>query len=178
LDLGVNITLLLGESSDPFVPNVVGNQGDLNYLWTPDTYLTCTDCEQPICEVPLNTTNYTLVITDAKGCTTSDNLLVTVEKPYIIYVPTAFSPNGDGTNDLLQVMPAIDLEKVNVFRVFNRWGEMVYEAYDFVPAYGQFGWDGYLKGNKSPLDVYIYQVDATFIDGKTMSTRGQSTLLR
>ena len=55
---------------------------------------------------------------------------------------------------------------------------MVYEAYDFVPAYGQFGWDGYLKGNKSPLDVYIYQVDATFIDGKTMSTRGQSTLLR
>ncbi|MBL0077591.1 MAG: PKD domain-containing protein [Bacteroidetes bacterium] len=178
LDLGVNITLLLGESSDPFVPNVVGNQGDLNYLWTPDTYLTCTDCEQPICAVPLNTTNYTLVITDAKGCTTSDNLLVTVEKPYIIYVPTAFSPNGDGTNDLLQVMPAIDLEKVNVFRVFNRWGEMVYEAYDFVPAYGQFGWDGYLKGNKSPLDVYIYQVDATFIDGKTMSTRGQSTLLR
>jgi hypothetical protein len=55
---------------------------------------------------------------------------------------------------------------------------MVYEAYDFEPAYGQFGWDGYLKGNKSPLDVYIYQVDAIFIDGKTMSTRGQSTLLR
>lgn len=75
-------------------------------------------------------------------------------------------------------MPAADIEKISAFRVFNRWGELVFEAYDFVPQFGKYGWDGYLKNKKAPLDVYIYQVDAIFIDGHSESTKGQTTLMR
>ncbi|MBX7227880.1 MAG: gliding motility-associated C-terminal domain-containing protein, partial [Chitinophagales bacterium] len=110
--------------------------------------------------------------------TATDNIGVLVEKTRDIFVPTAFSPNGDGTNDVLQVMPAKSIERVNLFQVFNRWGEKVFEASNYVPQIDTNGWDGNYKEKLQNVDVYVYFVEVTFIDGITGSAKGQVTLMK
>ncbi|MBX7227393.1 MAG: gliding motility-associated C-terminal domain-containing protein, partial [Chitinophagales bacterium] len=176
VDLGVSITLDLGETAT-LEPVVTGNQGSVGYAWTPTDYLSCVDCAQPT-TTPLFDVVYTLVVEDQQACTATDNIGVLVEKTRDIFVPTAFSPNGDGTNDVLQVMPAKSIERVNLFQVFNRWGEKVFEASNYVPQIDTNGWDGSYKEKLQNVDVYVYFVEVTFIDGITGSAKGQVTLMK
>lgn len=89
----------------------------------------------------------------------------------LIGVPNAFSPNGDGINDVIRVegKGIIELE----FRIFNRWGEKVFETND-----KSVGWDGYYKGVLQEMEAYTYSVQAKFIDGTSKSLKGNITLLR
>jgi gliding motility-associated-like protein len=86
-------------------------------------------------------------------------------------VPTGFSPNGDGTNDVLYVRGAA-IETVN-FKVFNRWGELVFETNDM-----KRGWDGNFKGKQQEMDSYAWVLDVMFIDESTVHRTGNVTLLR
>lgn len=89
----------------------------------------------------------------------------------LIGVPNAFSPNGDGVNDFVKVEGKGIVELT--FRIFNRWGEKVYETHDI-----HEGWDGVYKGVLQEMDVFTYAVDATFINGKTVALKGNITLLK
>jgi gliding motility-associated-like protein len=88
-----------------------------------------------------------------------------------IGVPTAFSPNGDGANDVLYVRGAA--VKTVDFRVYNRFGEMVFETTDM-----DIGWDGTYKGKPQEMEAYAWTLDATFIDDSFVSQKGNVTLLR
>jgi gliding motility-associated-like protein len=128
------------------------------------------------------TWNVVLQVTDDHGCTGSVAHSVLVNPVYDITIPNAFTPNPNGgsggsfdPNDLSNDVfyPFIRFVKEFRMRVFNRWGELVFESNDI-----KQGWDGYYRGQLSPQDVYVYQLWVRFTDDKEMQRTGDLTLLR
>jgi gliding motility-associated-like protein len=120
---------------------------------------------------PLVTTLYH-VYGYKNGCRSVDSVWVFVKEPCgNLLLPSAFSPNNDGVNDKLRILNK-NFSKLNWFRVYNRWGELVFEASDFLDA-----WDGTYKDKNQPMGVYAFSV--SFVcSGKTYETQGNVTLVR
>ncbi|HXH18103.1 MAG TPA: gliding motility-associated C-terminal domain-containing protein, partial [Chitinophagales bacterium] len=155
------------------------------YDWSPAQSLSCSTCESPIAS-PESTTLYTLIVTGANGCTgTAASLLVIQDtldpnEPCFtsIYVPNAFSPNGDGYNDQFNVMGR-GITEMHL-RVYNRWGELIFETRSMNLT---DGWDGTYKGKPLNPDVFVYHVEVVFCDGTRLISgspykKGSVTLLR
>ncbi|MBP7273986.1 MAG: gliding motility-associated C-terminal domain-containing protein, partial [Saprospiraceae bacterium] len=94
-----------------------------------------------------------------------------------IFVPTGFTPNGDGNNDLLLVH-GLDDVNINLFRLYDRWGELIYQAENFKTNQTTLGWDGNFRGKPMPTDTYIWYLEAEYEDGRTEKQHGESTLIR
>jgi gliding motility-associated-like protein len=164
-DAGNDTTVYSGTSA-----NLSGSGGQF-YLWSPSDGLSCTDCANPVA-TPDVTTLYTLVVTDANGCSSSDEVLVTVEYNCgEVFVPNAFSPNGDGFNDIF-VVRGNCIETIT-FRVYDRWGEKVFESQ--LPGEG---WNGEYKGQSVNGGVFSYYYSGTLITGDTFTGKGNVTLMR
>ena len=115
---------------------------------------------------------YEVLIESSFGCKGYDTIQVIVVGQAAFYVPNAFSPNGDGKNDIFRPI-AIGYRNLNHFRIFNRWGEKVY--------FGQSldsGWDGYYKGRPAELGVYFWELSYTDRLGKQGIMKGDVTLMR
>lgn len=144
-----------------------------SYTWTP-----IEGVENPNARVTGaivdNTKTYTVTLTDGV-CTASTNVLVTTYEfvcgDVYIFVPNAFSPNGDGQNDLLFVRGQ-NLTEIQ-FKVFDRWGELVFETTDQL-----VGWDGSFKGKPVDPDVYVYHLQVTCFDGQENLIKGNITVLK
>lgn len=94
------------------------------YEWSPKVGLSCYDCQTPLIQAP-TTTTYTIKGTDILGCSDSTSFTITVEDDSRVFIPNAFSPNGDGNNDVLMIYSPYDVQEVKSFRIFSRWGELV-----------------------------------------------------
>jgi gliding motility-associated-like protein len=155
------------------------SQGIANYNWTPAQGLSCTDCPQPIAS-PKFTTKYTVIATDENGCRNTGNVHIAVTCPTVnVFVPNTFSPNGDGRNDIFYVRGK-GIERVKSFRVFNRWGEVVFEKRE-IPANNEnalYGWNGKIKGANPHPDVYIYQVEVYCENGEIIRSEGNVALIQ
>ncbi|MBK9731980.1 MAG: choice-of-anchor L domain-containing protein [Chitinophagaceae bacterium] len=145
--------------------------GGTNYQWSPSTGLSSTNTADPIA-TPTETTTYTVTITTADGCILIDSVTVAVKYDALVEVASGFSPNNDGTNDVLHVL-ARGVFNLKHFYIFNRWGELVFETTDLAK-----GWDGKLKNEPQEVGVYVYSVDGTDIKGLTIQKHGSVTLLR
>ena len=160
-----DVTIGLGESVE------LSASGANTYIWA-DAFssLTCIDCPNPVA-TPLQTTVY--YVTGNNFCADIDSLTVTVEREPVIFVPTAFSPNDDGTNDKVRPM-GYGYELVN-FRIYDRYGNKVYDSPNPNDA-----WDGTYKGEKCQVGVYVFVVEYTFDGepGKTEHIQGNITLMR
>jgi gliding motility-associated-like protein len=144
-----------------------------SYSWSPTTGVFDPTMQQTHATVNA-TTIFTLTVSEG-GCIRSDTTEIKVyeiicEDPYV-FIPNAFSPNGDNENDVLYVR-GIWIEKM-VFRIFDRWGEMVFESSD--PS---IGWDGTFKGGKLDPDVYDFYLDVTCIGGLKSIIKGNVTLMK
>ncbi|MFN8310591.1 MAG: gliding motility-associated C-terminal domain-containing protein, partial [Chitinophagales bacterium] len=163
----------LGESVN--LQAIDNGPGIASITWSPVIALTCSDCPDPTAS-PVRTIRYTVVAISDSGCVSSDTAFIRVIPDYQIYVPNAFTPNGDGNNDYWEIYGANQKKSwslVNV-TVFNRWGEKMFESNDI-----NFKWDGTFKGVPQEPNVYVYQVKVTFTDGYTERTlKGSVTLLR
>ncbi|MCC6725964.1 MAG: gliding motility-associated C-terminal domain-containing protein, partial [Saprospiraceae bacterium] len=146
------------------------------FAWTPTDYLSCTECPNPSAK-PFLSTTYQLTVTDSNGCSAMDSIRVVVGFDPHAHIPNAFSPNGDNTNDVFYVLGDC-VQEVRLLRIFDRWGEMVFEATNTQPMNRQFGWDGRLKGKDAAADVYIYQIIVLLGDGSEKAYKGDLTLLR
>ena len=118
---------------------------------------------------------WTVLVSDDNSCVTGDSIMVfgSSEPCYIphVYVPNIFSPNGDGNNDLLLVRgDGIDYM---LFIIYDRWGEKVFESSSL-----SLGWDGLFKGNPVNPGVFVYRLNATFLDGSESILSGNITLIR
>jgi gliding motility-associated-like protein len=91
-------------------------------------------------------------------------------------LPTAFSPNGDGSNDVFYVRGGA-IETSNL-KIFNRWGQLVFESSNAPANDPAYGWDGSYKGKQQEMEVYGWVLNVTFIDGSTSQRKGNVTLLR
>ncbi|MEO7087815.1 MAG: PKD domain-containing protein [Bacteroidia bacterium] len=145
--------------------------GGVNFLWTPSAGLDCNTCQNPKAN-PMASTFYVAMISDSNGCTAFDTILVKVDVNCgQLFVPNAFSPNGDGENDVLYVRGNCLLSMD--FLIFDRWGEKVFESTD-----PRIGWDGTYKGKPMNTAVFSYYVKATLVNYKIVEQRGNVALLR
>ena len=150
--------------------------GNYTYLWSPATGLNTTSGPNPEASPP-NTTTYTVTVTDASNpaCAYESSHTIYVRDLICgepdIYVPNAFSPDGDGLND--EVFVRGENVATLTFSIFNRWGERVFETTN-----QQQGWDGYFNGQVADPAVYVYQLEATCVDGQEFFTKGNITLLK
>ncbi|WBM73112.1 gliding motility-associated C-terminal domain-containing protein [Saprospira grandis] len=135
-------------------------------------------------ELTLNELTQTTQLTFDLGtpCNDTASVVITVNEARSIFVPNAFTPNGDGSNDVFTVYGSVDIERIDKFMVFDRWGELVYEATDFAPNDPSAGWDGTFRGKLMDPAVFVYYVEFTTVDGKTAEDgnvrKGDVTLLR
>jgi gliding motility-associated-like protein len=148
-------------------------------VWSPSEGFSCTNCLNPFV-TPLNETLYTVTVTNLDGCTASDQIMLRVRKDRDIYIPNAFSPhNNDGINDVFMIFGNEKIvAKINSFQVFDRWGELVWEDFNFLPNNPARSWDGNLKGEPMNPAVFVYWAEIEFIDGVTKLYKGDVTLLR
>ncbi len=148
----------------------------LSYSWSPADFLSCTDCPEPVA-APFSATVYHLIVSDANGCTASDSVLVEVDLESKIYIPNAFSPNADGINDMFYALGDC-LREIQLMRIFDRWGEKVFEKEKFPANDSTYGWDGRFRNQPAAQDVYIYYIRILSFDGEIIEFKGDLSLLR
>lgn len=146
-------------------------------LWTPPTFLSCTDCEDPIVNT-LRDIEYFVEVTDTNNCKSYERILVEVDDPEV-WVPNVFSPNGDGINDWVYVYGSNEkVTNINTLQIFDRWGNKVYSKNNIRPNVAESGWDGLYKGEACIPGVYGYWVEVELINGKKWIVKGDVTLVR
>jgi gliding motility-associated-like protein len=127
---------------------------------------------------PMKSQEFKVTVTDKKGCQASDVLWVYVKSEREIFAPNSFSPNNDGTNDSFTIYGGSDVAKVKDLQVFDRWGNMIYQAQDIAPNDENMGWQGSFNGHLANQDNYIYKTTVEFIDGKIKNFSGEVLLMR
>jgi gliding motility-associated-like protein len=147
------------------------------WIWSPATGLSCFQCPNPDAGPKFNT-YYEVFFRDVFGCTNKGNITVSVIcKNANLFIPNTFSPNGDGNNDVFYPRGK-GLERVKILRIFNRWGEVVFESKDFPVNNALYGWNGTYKGRKPEADVYVYQAEVYCDNGEIIKLNGNISLLR
>ena len=140
------------------------------FTWIPEDGLSCPDCE--VTQVsPQNTTTYQVYYIDENGCSDQDSVKVWINYAQGIGVPSGFSPNGDGENDILFVK-GFGIEALN-FSIFNRYGELVFQSDN-----QNLGWDGTFKNRDENPGVFTWVVNYTLQDGSYGTLKGNTTLVR
>jgi len=146
--------------------------------WTSIEYFDCVDCLRPYGK-PNNTAEYLITTVDSiTGCTYIDTMQIIVEKPRNVYIPNAFSPNGDGTNDSFFANGDNSVRLVTNFKIFDRWGELVYEANNININDPSVGWDGTLKGQAMNPGVFVYTLEIQFVDGVVKMYNGDVSIIK
>ncbi|MCD6064685.1 MAG: cell surface protein [Flavipsychrobacter sp.] len=140
------------------------------YNWSPVGSLNNANTSYPIA-TPTERTEYIAGGIGTNGCRAFDTVKVDVDYRDNLFVPSGFSPNNDGRNDLFKVAN-LTFQRVIEFRVFNRWGQEVFMAND------NRGWDGAWKGEPQDMDSYTYTIKVGFPDGYIETYRGTTTLIR
>lgn len=143
--------------------------GGVSYYWTPDLYLSCNDCSDPIAS-PIESTSYNVVVTDSNGCVSSKSINIEVLIPDL-FIPTGFSPNNDGVNDII-VVRSLSIASMSI-QIFDRWGGLVFES-----DKQERGWDGTANGEKLDAGVYVYKFEARLVSGEKVEQAGNITLFR
>lgn len=152
------------------VATLIGQGTGANAMWTPDFNLGCPPCFETAAW-PTETTEYTLTVTHQNGCVTRDWVTVEVIVPELVFLPEAFSPNGDGSNDILYVR-GYTIAEVEL-QVFDRWGNPVFKTNDI-----NIGWDGTHNGQPAVGGVYMYTLTARLINGVETKMQGDIALIR
>ncbi len=162
------------------IPDTVINQGDevdisvidpdnYEYMWSDGS------TGEVLTDTPPQSTTYSVTVTDEKGCTASDSIFVRVRIPECneddVYLPTAFTPNGDGVNDIWYLRSNF-IKKMELI-VYNRWGEEVFRSTE-----QKVGWDGTYNGKKLEPDAFAYALKVTCINDVEYHKRGNVNLLK
>jgi gliding motility-associated-like protein len=156
-------------------PLQFGATGGVSYLWSPPLALNNINIADPkaVYNGEQDSIRYTVTVKDSAGCSDEATVLVkifrTVPK---IFVPTAFTPNGDGRNEI--VLPiAVGITKMDYFRIYNRWGQLVFQT-----TVNGKGWDGKIKGQDQGTSTFVWIVKGTDFTGKSVFAKGSVTLIR
>jgi gliding motility-associated-like protein len=146
------------------------NDGAAQYEVSPGYGLNCTTCATFDAQ-PYQTTEYYITVTDSLGCTGTGRITVTVDQALPLFIPNVFTPNGDGANDTWSVIS--QAVKLFSLKVFNRWGEKVFESESTSQS-----WDGTYQGQPLPPGTYTYQGNIVYLNNNTLPLKGTVTLLR
>jgi gliding motility-associated-like protein len=126
---------------------------------------------------PLETTVYSVIVQDSLGCTARESVVITVNTPESLFFPTAFSPDGNGLNDIYYIFADDDVRQIRAFYIFDRWGTLVFEQENFQPNDPNFGWDGKFRGKQMKPAVFVFSAEVEYIDGRVELVKGDFALL-
>jgi hypothetical protein len=162
-------------------------------LWQPDS-IVAGDGINGIQFIATETQMISVTVVDELGCTASDQMMLLVRRDRPVYFPTAFSPNGDNTNDIFFIGGDLDqIDFISEFLIFDRWGETVYTGAQnrngitdvlpgggtgFLPNDPAFGWDGTMNGKTMNPQVLVYTATVHFSDGEVIVYKGDFVLMR
>ncbi|TAE16663.1 MAG: PKD domain-containing protein [Bacteroidetes bacterium] len=168
-------TLFLSAGAIQVIPAVYSSDV-VAYNWTPPTSLSCTNCPTPTITAFASTRHFVTVVNDG-GCISSDTLVVQVGCDNSnTYIPNVFSPNGDGINDVFMVR-GTGLFRVNSMRIFNRWGQMVFEKRNIQANNPSDGWNGRINSQKATSDAYVYVIEVICTNNQVFKYTGTVTLV-
>ncbi|MBK8483859.1 MAG: gliding motility-associated C-terminal domain-containing protein [Saprospiraceae bacterium] len=175
VDLGQDLTLNQGEV---FIFNPTHSSNVVSYKWSPVGGLSCVDCSSPEITAT-NDMTYFLEVSDKNGCTSLDSITIRFnEIKSDIYVPNAFSPNGDNINDIWMPILSDVQVKILSLSIYDRWGNEVFECVDKINNATQCGWNGMFDGKKCLPGVYVYHVYWKDPNGIFKNIVGDLTLMK
>ena len=159
-------------------PKYINNQGSVKFNWLPNSgdLVICDSCKFTGL-FPKTSTTYQIRAVDSAGCIAQSTINVKVVRRNEIHVPSGFSPNNDGQNDLLVIFGTKGAE-IERFEIFDQWGELLYLSNYHPVNDTNFGWDGTFNGATMPNGTYIWQGKVRYIDGTIRFEKGAFTLLR
>lgn len=163
-------TIRTGESMQ--LTATTNNDFGNSYAWGPANLLACSTCPTTQA-MPETNTVFTLTVTDRNGCKAIDSISIEVDPLKGIFIPNAFTPNGDGNNDDFHLYGDIGSLHYLELAIFNRIGEKVFETNDH-----NFSWDGTYKGEKVQPGAYMYVMKVVLVDGTSKEFKGSVTALR
>ncbi|MEL6357065.1 MAG: gliding motility-associated C-terminal domain-containing protein, partial [Bacteroidota bacterium] len=173
IDLAVTANPQLISSGEPSTLNLSSNLANGQVQWWPTNDLNCDDCLSVLATPNLSTTYYATITDTVTGCAVTDSIRIEVILSQKIYVPTAFSPNNDGINDVFQLFPDPSVASLRGLKIFDRWGGLVYDSPETAT------WNGKANdGTDLANGTYLYAFEAAFIDGKVERYVGMVQLLR
>ena len=159
-------TITLGQSL------VLNASGGTNYTWNTTTELSCLNCSSPIAS-PQSNTAYCVTVSNSTGCSASACVNVSVEiKCEELFIPNAFSPNGDNENDALCFYGSNCIRVFHI-AIYNRWGGKVFESADISQC-----WNAVVNEKESDGGIFVYTAEAIFTNGERMTKQGNITLIR
>ncbi|MEL6987807.1 MAG: gliding motility-associated C-terminal domain-containing protein, partial [Bacteroidota bacterium] len=127
---------------------------------------------------PTATTEYEILVIDVNGCIATDAITIVVERNVKVFVPNIFSPNGDGANDIFTIETDETVIEILEMQVFDRWGEQMFVASNFVPNDRTTGWEGTFRNEPAPAGVYVYYFRLLLDNGVEELISGDITLIR
>ncbi len=166
-DVCCDTTILKGKTA---LLNISPPSTENIYSWTPSNGLSCTSCSSTDAS-PDSTTTYYVTITSPEGCIKQDTVIVEVYTEHLAF-PSIFTPNSDGTNDLLGLIEQ-GYKDLNHLRIYNRWGQVVFEANDLDDT-----WDGTYNGELQENGVYTYAIEAVNQEDTVVELKGVVALVR
>lgn len=181
-----NISLLLPNSANIFsnerfqIPLQINTPDSLlkEIVWSPGFGLSCVNCVQPTV-LSKNSQSYQVVVTGQNDCSTQASIQVNIKESSDVYLPTAFSPNKDGQNDVFQIQANLErVKKIIRFHVYDRYGNMVFNQTEFFPNSIGNSWNGEYQGQLLPVGVYVYWVELELANGEFTRISGTVGLVR
>lgn len=174
VEAGTDLTLPAGSS----VQIKTTHSADVTqWNWTPASTLSCADCPSPTA-APRQTTRYVVLAQNAGGCVATDNVTISVIcNNGNVFIPNTFSPNNDGSNDRFYPRGS-GISMIRSLRVFNRWGELVFERRNFNANDASAGWDGTYKGQPLTPDVFVYTCEVVCMNNEVLPFTGDITLIK
>lgn len=175
VNLGPDTLISFGDS---LLISAIHNSPQVDtFIWSPLDYLSTPDQLQTWAR-PLSSLRYSLYLRDELGCEASDEILIQVQKDRRVYIPNVINPESSTFNDVITVWGGAEVAKVRYMRIFDRWGELLFENKNFLPSDPQFGWNGRYKGEFVDPAVFVYVIEVEYIDGETQVFKGDVTVVR
>jgi len=154
------------------LPHQLFATGGVNYIWSPDNVLNNPYVANPLATLYADSTLFSVIVIDNAGCKGYDSVWVKAYDGITYYVPNAFSPNGDGWNDVFRPVP-VGIVATDYFRIFNRYGQLLFETSEWMK-----GWDGNYKGIPQAAANYVWVLRGKGRNGKIIEMRGNVVLVR
>jgi gliding motility-associated-like protein len=173
VDLGPDLTIQYGDSIqlDPIM-----NFSPDQFTWRPAESVSNPNILNPFM-APTTTTTVVFSASDMAGCEVSDQLTITIDNSRNVFLPSAFSPNGDGLNDFFSPLVGQNVRTISSLQIFDRWGNQVYQGSD-LPGDTDTGWNGRINRELAPAGVYVFYAEILFLDGATELYQGDMVLIR
>jgi gliding motility-associated-like protein len=176
LNIGADIDIQLGDSIQlSATVSLPWSQID-SIIWGPADMLSCTNCMNPQLHGLLN--GIITAVIYAGSCVDQDQVTLSVDIDVAVYIPNVFSPNGDGKNDHITIYGDARVKKVVYLEIFDRWGNQVFVANNFLPNDPILGWDGTFRNKPLNPAVFAYIAKVELVNGMVVPFKGDITLMR